>query len=80
MDKNVKNKQLTVEENTVYWKDYYSNAEAYAHALVDVLKAKTRDPEAIKANLKFLVNALGFDLIEKHTGEIEGDDNDNKSN
>lgn len=73
MDK--KNKQLTVEESTVYWKDFYSNAEAYAHALLDVLKAKTRDPEAIKVNLKFLVNALGFDLVEKNTGEIDTEDN-----
>lgn len=67
-----KNKEITqLEENTIYWKDYYSNAEAYAHALVDVLKAKTRDPEAIKANLKFLVNALGFDLVERNTGEVK---------
>ena len=76
-----KTKELTtnLEENTVYWKDYYSNAEAYAHALVDVLKAKTRDPEAIKANLKFLVNALGFDLVERDTGEINTSDlNDEK--
>lgn len=76
-----KTKELTtnLEENTIYWKDYYSNAEAYAHALVDVLKAKTRDPEAIKANLKFLVNALGFDLVERNTGEINTSDlNDEK--
>ena len=67
-----KNKEITqLEENTIYWKDYYSNAEAYAHALVDVLKAKTRDPQAIKANLKFLVNALGFDLVERNTGEVK---------
>ena len=67
-----KNKEITqLEENTIYWKDYYSNAEAYAHALVDVLKAKTRDPQAIKANLKFLVNALGFDLVERNTGEVQ---------
>ena len=72
-----KTKELTTtEENTIYWKDYYSNAEAYAHALVDVLKAKTRDPQAIKANLKFLVNALGFELIEKATGEVEGAENE----
>ena len=68
-----KTKELTTtnEENTIYWKDYYSNAEAYAHALVDVLKAKTRDTQAIKANLKFLVNALGFELVEKNTGEVQ---------